>query len=124
MVSKAEAKYIRISPFKAALTLRLLRGMNAKKALMVLENINQKAAYYLKKVLKSAVSNAKNKGYDEEKLFISKVIANPGPVLKRFRAATFGRATAIRKRTSHLLVELDTSEKIIKTQLGTDKDHR
>jgi large subunit ribosomal protein L22 len=113
MIARAEAKYIKISPFKARLTTRLLKGMPAQKALMVLENINQKAAHLIKKVLKSAVSNAKNKGYEEDKLFITKVVANPGPVLKRYRAATFGRATTIRKRTSHLIVELDTSEKII-----------
>jgi large subunit ribosomal protein L22 len=113
MIARAEAKYIKISPFKARLTTRLLKGMKAQNALMVLANINQKAAYHITKVLKSAISNAKNKGYEEDKLFIAKIIANPGPMLKRYRAATFGRATTIRKRTSHLLVELDTSEKII-----------
>lgn len=113
MIARAYAKYVRISPSKARLVTCLVKGMPAKKAFAVLENVNQKAAYHFKKVLKSAISNAKNKGYDEEKLFVSKIIANPGPMLKRFRAATFGRATTIRKRTAHLLVELDTSEKII-----------
>lgn len=113
MVSRAEAKYVRISPFKARMAIRLVKGVNAKKALNTLELMNQKSAYLLKKVLKSAISNAKNKGYEEDKLFISKAVANPGPTLKRFRAATFGRAGAIIKRTSHILVELDTPEKII-----------
>ncbi|MFA5007763.1 MAG: 50S ribosomal protein L22 [Candidatus Omnitrophota bacterium] len=113
MVSKAEAKYVRISPFKARMAIRLVKGLNAKKALGTLELMTQKSAYLLKKVLKSAIANAKNKGYEEDKLFISKVVANPGPTLKRFRAATFGRAGAIIKRTSHILIELDTPEKII-----------
>ncbi len=78
-----------------------------------LELINKKGAYYLRKVLKSAMANAKNKGYEEGKLFISKAIANCGPVLKRYRAASFGRASMIRKRTSHILIELDTPEKLI-----------
>ena len=78
-----------------------------------LQFINKSAAVYLRKVLKSALSNAKAKGYQDSSLFISKIIVNPGPVLKRFRAASFGRASMIRKRTSHILVELDTPEKLI-----------
>lgn len=113
MVSRAEAKYVRIAPSKVRLVTRPIKGMNAKKAEAILETLTQKGAYLLKKVLKSAIANAKNKGYDENKLFISKAVANPGPALKRFRAATFGRAGEILKRTSHILVELDTPEKII-----------
>ncbi|MEI8350341.1 MAG: 50S ribosomal protein L22 [Candidatus Omnitrophota bacterium] len=113
MVSRAEAKYVRISPFKVRMVIRIVKGSNAKRAMSVLALLNQKGAYLLKKVLHSAISNAKHKGYEEDKLFISKVVANPGPVLKRFRATTFGRAANIHKRTSHILVELDTPEKII-----------
>jgi large subunit ribosomal protein L22 len=113
MVARAEAKYIRISPFKVRKVIELIKGEKIKDAFSILEATNKRAAYYLRKVLKSAVSNAKNKGYQEDKLFISKVVANPGPVLKRWRAASFGRAVMIRKRTSHILIELDTPEKII-----------
>jgi large subunit ribosomal protein L22 len=114
MVSRAEAKYIRISPFKVRKVIRLVKGQNASKALSILEFMTQKGAYHLKKVVESAVANAKHKGYEEDKLYISKVVANGGPMLKRFRAATFGRASEILRRTSHILVELDTPEKIIK----------
>jgi large subunit ribosomal protein L22 len=113
MVARAEAKYVRISPFKAKLVVDIIKGLATTRAMSVLQNTNQKAAYHLKKVLKSAVSNAKNKGYEEDKLFISKIVANPGPVLKRYRSATFGRATMVRKRTAHLIVELDSPEKLI-----------
>jgi len=113
MVARAEAKYLRISPFKARMVIALVKGLNVKRALATLESLNQKGAILLKKVLKSAIANAKNKGYEEDKLVISKVLANPGPTLKRFRAATFGRASSIIKRTSHILVELDTPEKIV-----------
>ena len=113
MVSKAEAKYIRISPTKIRPVMALVRGENAKEIIFKLELMNKKGADYLRKVVKSALSNAKNKGYQEDKLFISKVVANPGPALKRFRAASFGRAVMIKKRTSHILVELDTPEKLI-----------
>ena len=113
MVARAEAKYIRMSPTKVRPVIELVKGKNAKDSLASLGLVNKKGAYYLLKVLKSAVANAKNKGYQEEKLFISRVIANPGPVLKRYRAASFGRASMIRKRTAHILVELDTTEKLI-----------
>ena len=113
MVAKAEAKYIRISPTKVHPVIELIKGADVGSAMPKLELCNKKGAYYLLKVLKSALANAKNKGYQEQKLFISKVIANPGPILKRYRAASFGRASMIKKRTSHILIELDTSEKLI-----------
>lgn len=113
MIARAEAKFIRISPTKVRPVISLIEGAKVQKASVTLQMVNKKGAYYLGKVLKSAVANAKNKGYDENKLFISKVVANSGPMFRRHRAASFGRASIIRKRTSHLLVELDTTEKII-----------
>jgi len=114
MVAKAEGKYIRISPTKVRMVSDLFRGRNAKQALVELEHFHKKAAHLIRKVLHSALANAKVKGYDEDKLFISRLIANPGPTLKRYRAASFGRATPMRKRTSHILVELDSPEKLVK----------
>jgi len=113
MVARAEAKYIRTSPTKIRPTSRLIKGNAAVDALHKIGLINQKSAHLLFKVLKSALSNAKNKGYSEQGLFISKVVINPGPTLKRHRAASFGRAVTIRKRTSHIVIELDTKEKLI-----------
>jgi len=113
MVSRAEAKYIRISPTKVRPVISLVKGENIKSAIVKLELVNKKGAFYLVKVLKSALSNAKNKGYDDGSLFISRIVANPGPTLKRYRAASFGRATLIKKRTSHIVVELDSAQKII-----------
>ncbi|UCG35139.1 MAG: 50S ribosomal protein L22 [Candidatus Omnitrophota bacterium] len=113
MVARAEAKYIRISPFKVRPVIGLIKGDKANQALIVLEMTKKRGAFYLAKVLKSAISNAKNKGYEADSLFISNVSANSGPVLKRYRAASFGRATVVRKRTSHILIELDSSQKLI-----------
>jgi large subunit ribosomal protein L22 len=113
MIARAEARYIRISPVKVRAVIQLVKGADVKGALVKLELMNKKGAYYLYKVVKSALANAKNKGYQEEKLFISKVVANQGPALKRYRAASFGRATLMRKRTSHIIVELDTPQKLI-----------
>ncbi|MFH1505180.1 MAG: 50S ribosomal protein L22 [Candidatus Omnitrophota bacterium] len=113
MIAKAEGKYIRISPTKVRPVIELVKGESAQSAVVKLELINKRGAYHLKRVISSAIANAKNKGYQENQVFISKIIANPGPVLKRYRAASFGKATTIKKRTSHILVELDSSEKII-----------
>ena len=107
MVARAEAKYIRISPYKIRLVIEHLNGLPTTQALGILKSLNKKASLLVEKVLKSAISNAKNKGYQEDKLFISRLVANPGPVFKRYRAASFGRAARINKRTSHIIIELD-----------------
>lgn len=116
MVAKAEAKYIRISPKKMRMVLPLVKGRNALEAASILHLTKKRGAQILEKVVKSAIANAKNKGYEEEQLFISRLVADEGPILKRYRAASFGRATTIRKRTSHILVELNTPENIRKAQ--------
>jgi len=112
MVARAQAKYIRISPKKMRIVLPLVKGKNAQQAAAILHLTKKRGAQILEKVLKSAIANARNKGYDEEQLVISRLSADEGPVLKRYRAASFGRATVIRKRTSHISVELNTPENI------------
>ncbi|MCP4652442.1 MAG: 50S ribosomal protein L22 [Candidatus Omnitrophica bacterium] len=113
MIARAEGKFIRISPTKVRPVITLIKGSNVTRAMNVLDLTNKKGALLLNKVLKSAVSNAKNKGYGEDKLFVSKVVANLGPAFKRHQAASFGRASVIKKKTSHILIELDTTEKLI-----------
>lgn len=102
-----------MSPYKMRQVIDLVRGKPAKYAAELLANLDKKGAFLLAKVLKSAIANAKVKGYEDKGLFVSKIFADGGPVLKRYRAATFGRATTIKKRTAHVVVELDTTEKII-----------
>ena len=105
LVSKACAKYIRVSPRKTRLVIDLVRGEKVDRALVILTNLNKGAK--VQKLITSAVSNAKsNPAVSAEQLFISKITADNGPVLKRFRAAAMGRATMIRHRTTHLTVEL------------------
>ena len=107
MIAKAEMKYIRISPSKMRLVINLLRGKSALEAQGILMLIDKRPKEYLTKILKSAIANAKVKGFNVEKLYVSKIICNPGPSWKRFKAAAFGRAASIRKRTSHIKIELD-----------------
>ncbi len=110
MVTRALEKYLRISPKKLRPIAGLLKEKKVDEALYTLVNTNKKGAVLFKKVVESALSNAKRipqKKFTEENLYISKVVVNPGPVLKRYRAMSMGRAGMIRKRTSHVLIELD-----------------
>ena len=108
MEVRAVAKYVRISPRKARLMMDQIRGKRAEEALNVLAFSPQKSAFLLRKLLSSAVANAsENAGLDVDNLYVKRLFADEGPTLKRFRPRAMGRATRIRKRTSHLTVVLD-----------------
>lgn len=107
MLVKASAKFIRISPTRLREVMDLIRGKDVITAEGILLNIDKRAKGYIQKVLKSAIGNAKIKGFNSDQLYISKIAADVGPIWKRFKAAAFGRATRIRKRTSHITIELD-----------------
>ena len=107
MISKAEGKFLRISPSKVRIVLDLIRGKDAVVAQSILLHVNKRSKEYLLKILKSAVANAEVKGFAVEKLYVSKALCNPGPMWKRFKAAAFGRAASIVKRTVHIKIELD-----------------
>ena len=107
MLAKAEGKFIRGSGKKIRQVIDLIRSMNAQEALAFLKFVNKRPTYYVSKVLQSAIANAKHKGLNVDDLFITKIVADDGPRWKRFRAAAFGRATEILKRTSHIKIELD-----------------
>ena len=107
MIAKAKVKYIRVTPTKARQVLDLIRGKDVRTSQAILTHVNKGCSKMIGKLLKSAVSNAKEKGVQEDQLYISKIVADQGPAWKRWRAATFGRATGIVKKTSHITIELD-----------------
>ncbi len=107
MIAKAEGKFLRISPTKVRQVIDLIRHKDAMEAQSILNTLNKRPKEYLIKILKSAIANAKIKGFKTEQLYISKIICNPGPTWKRYKAAAFGRAAPIKKRTSHIRIELD-----------------
>ncbi|RKY30594.1 MAG: 50S ribosomal protein L22 [Candidatus Omnitrophota bacterium] len=111
MLVKAEAKFIRQSPPKVRQVIGLIRNKDAVVALAILSNLNKRPKDYLLKILKQAIANAKAKGFSEDKLYVSRAICNVGPTWKRFKARAFGRATLIKKRTSHIRLELDLKGK-------------
>jgi large subunit ribosomal protein L22 len=108
MEAIAKARYIRISPQKARLVADMIRGKAAETALKTLIFTPKSAARILKKVLDSAIANAENKGdIDVDTLYIKKIFIDQGPTWKRYRPRAMGRATLIRKKTSHITIVLD-----------------
>lgn len=107
METRASAKYIRISPQKVRLVVDLIRGKKIGEAQSVLMFTRKYAATVLRKILNSAVANAKQNAYmDENILYVKEVFVNQGPSLKRWRARAQGRAASIRKRMSHITIIL------------------
>jgi large subunit ribosomal protein L22 len=107
MIAKAEGKFLRISPTKVRQVMALIRYKDVLAAQGILRVLNKRPKEFITKILNSAAANAKVKGFNAEQLYISKIICNSGPSWKRFKAAAFGRASPIKKRTSHIRVELD-----------------
>ena len=105
MEAKAVAKYIRISPRKAAQVADLVRGKSVGEAYAILKFTPNKGAAIIEQVLKSAVANAEhNYNMDVDKLYVSTIFVDQGPSLKRFNPRAMGRADGIMKRTSHITV--------------------
>ncbi len=106
IVSRAVHKNARISPLKAAQVLRLLRGKPVEYALYQLSFMNKKAAAIIKKVLKSAIANAEQQGIDPTKLVILEAKADKGIMFRKWMPRAHGRATMMRKQTSHITIVL------------------
>ena len=117
MISKAVAKYLRISPRKTRTVIELIKGKGALEAMGILNNTNKKAATLLAKVLNSAIANAKRiPNIELDELYIIDVRADGGPSLKRYQARAMGRADVIKKPTSHVTIALDlkkTKKKVV-----------
>ena len=105
MASQATAilRYIRISPRKTRLVVDLIRGKDVAEAVHILKFTPKSGARVVEKVLKSAISNAVNLEIgDPDELKIEKAYVDGGPIMKRFRPRSMGRANSIMKRTSHI----------------------
>ena len=111
MLVHAQARYVRTSARKARLVCDHIRGKDVVEARAILAFTPRAAAKPWLKLLESAVANAEhNHELVGEELRIAAVHADEGPTLKRFRPRAMGRATRIRKRTSHLTIELTPKE--------------
>ncbi len=109
-------RHVRQSPRKMRLVIDLIRGKDVNEAVAILKFNKRLAAKQIAKTLKSAVSNAEQKAmkdnerFDADDLVVAKAIVNGGTPLKRIHAAAQGRATPIRKRTSHVEIHVRTKE--------------
>ena len=107
MISKALLKRVRLSPQKARVVAKDLRGKKVELAVDNLKFSNTKASKIILKVLESAISNAEqNPSVDIDLLKISKINVDKGPTMKRFMTRAKGRSNRILKPTSHILIEL------------------
>jgi large subunit ribosomal protein L22 len=108
----ARATYVRVTPMKARRVIELIRDLPAQDALSVLKFAPQAASEPVAKVLASAIANAEhNFSLDADTLFVSRAYVDEGPTMKRFRPRAQGRAYRIRKRTSHITIEVESVER-------------
>ena len=108
MEARATAKYIRVSPRKMRRSVDLIRGRHVEDARRVLRLSSLGPNKLLEKLINSAVANAEQRAAIAENLFVARAWVDEGPTLKRYRPRAYGRATRIRKRTSHVTVEVKT----------------
>lgn len=108
MEARAKARHVRISAQKARLVADMIRGQDVEPALATLDFMPKKAAVLIAKTLRSAIANAEDtQNVDVDSLFVKTITVDEGPTLGRYRPRAQGRATAIRKRSSHITVVVD-----------------
>jgi large subunit ribosomal protein L22 len=118
----ARASNVRVTPMKARRVVALIRDLPTSEALSVLKFAPQSASEPVAKVLASAVANAEhNFQLDPESLFVSNAYVDEGPTMKRFRPRAQGRAYRIRKRTSHITIEVESIDVARTSQKGRSK---
>ncbi len=117
----ATLKNYRQSPRKVRLVTDLIRGKKTEEALANLAFAGKRSAGPVKTLLESALANAKDKGYDGDNLFVSSVRVDEGPTMFRRRPRARGSASPIRKRTSHIYLEVSDKDKEDKTVSSEDK---
>lgn len=110
---KAIAKFVRISPFKARRVADIVRSRPYPEAVAILNNMPNKGARLVNKVIQSAAANAlsNNRGLDEGMLYVSELRVDEGPRMKRIWVRGRGRADMLLKRMSHITAVVDRMEK-------------
>ncbi|WP_297081885.1 50S ribosomal protein L22 [uncultured Demequina sp.] len=120
MEAKAQTRYVRVTAQKARRVVNLVRGQNATEAIASLKFQPQAVATDVRKLIESAVANARVKAdaagerFDESELVISAITVDEGPTMKRIQPRAQGRANRILKRTSHISVTVATPEVAVK----------
>ncbi len=111
MEARAVTRHVRISPQKARLVANLIRGKQVEEALAILRFTPKKAARILDKTLRAAIANAADtQNVNPDALYVKLTYVDGGTTLKRFIPRAHGRATPVRKRTSHFTVVVDEKQ--------------
>src|SRR3989344_5360758 len=106
---KAILKNYRQSPRKVRLVADAIRGKSVPRARILLEHMDKRAAHQIQKLLEAAIANAKQAGASADELSVKRIAVDKGFVFKKSMPRARGRATPIRKRTSHITLELHSS---------------
>jgi large subunit ribosomal protein L22 len=107
--TRATMKYVRTSPRKMRRVVDLIRGQHVEEARRILRFSSLGASHDVEKLLNSAIANAEqNPGVIADNLMVARGWVDDGPTLKRYRPRAYGRATRIRKRTSHVTLVVET----------------
>lgn len=104
-------KYIHTSPRKMRLVVDMIKKMRPATSLNTLRFTSKAAAKDLQDVINTAIANAKQGGLDLEKVYFKKIEVNEGPVMKRFKPASKGRALPFKRRMSHVKIVLSDEAK-------------
>lgn len=108
MEVKAVLRRYRVAPRKVRLVVNLIRGLDIDKALEQLEFVDKKSGIAILKLLNSAIANAVNNfSLEKSNLYVKSVFVDQGPVFRRWMPKAHGRATKIKKYTSHITIILD-----------------
>lgn len=108
--AQARARYIRVSPRKMRRSVDLIRGRHVEDARRILTLSPLGPNRSLLKVLNSAAANAEQRQAIPQNLVVARAWVDEGPTLRRYRPRAYGRATGIRKRTSHVTVIVESME--------------
>ena len=126
MMGRSLTRYLKVSPRKVRQVIDLVRGHEVESALGMLRHLNKGASRPIQKAILAAVDSARKRSETKTtRLVISRIMADEGPTKssRRFRPASMGRAVRIRKRQSHLLVEVDAAN-VPTVAVATDKSQR
>ena len=111
METRATTKYLPVSPQKVRLVVDQIRGKGVEEALNILKFIPKRSAAIVAKTVRAAVANAENtQSVDVDRLFVKLAKVDGAGMAKRFMPRAQGRATSIRKRSSHVTIVVDEAE--------------
>jgi large subunit ribosomal protein L22 len=122
MPVQALAKSVKIAPRKVAVVAALVRGRDVDDALVILEHAQRRSALAVKKVINSAKANAThNHNYKSTGLKIIEISVTPGPRLKRYKPAARGQALPFQKKSSHIKVVIEGTQREAKKPVKTEE---